>query len=145
MPSESIQTHLLFPHFVTLQLYSKIDNIFFFPSQIYTQYTIITKLKQVFRDFRKFMIFFISHLRKYSDPLLSTLLKLIWQRLQPRVFLGMMLQAWHTCIWRVSPILLCRSSQALSGWMGSVAALSSGQSATSVHFLLCDQRATPFG
>ena len=34
----------------------------------------------------------------------------------------MMLQAWHTCIWGVSPILLCRSSQALSGWMGSVAA-----------------------
>ncbi|CDQ81819.1 unnamed protein product [Oncorhynchus mykiss] len=25
----------------------------------------------------------------------------------------MMLQSWHTCIWRVSPILLCRSSQAL--------------------------------
>ena len=31
-------------------------------------------------------------------------------------------QAWHTCIWGVSPILLCRSSQGLSGWMGSVAA-----------------------
>jgi hypothetical protein len=30
--------------------------------------------------------------------------------------------AWHTCIWGVSPILLCRSSQALSGWMGSIAA-----------------------
>uniref|UniRef100_A0A673ZN07 U2 snRNP-associated SURP domain containing n=1 Tax=Salmo trutta TaxID=8032 RepID=A0A673ZN07_SALTR len=55
-------------------------------------------------------------------PLLSTLLKHLWQRLQPRVFLGMMLQAWHTCIWGVSPILLCRSSQALSGWIGSVAA-----------------------
>ena len=35
---------------------------------------------------------------------------------------GMMLQAWHTCIWAVSPIPLCRSSQALSGWMWSVAA-----------------------
>ena len=34
----------------------------------------------------------------------------------------MTLQAWHTCIWRVSSILLCRSSQALSGWMVSVAA-----------------------
>ena len=33
-----------------------------------------------------------------------------------RVFLGMMLQARHTCIWGVSPILLCRSSQALVGW-----------------------------
>ena len=41
---------------------------------------------------------------------------------QPRVFLGMTLQTWHTCIWEVSPILLCRSSHALSSWMGSVAA-----------------------
>jgi hypothetical protein len=64
----------------------------------------------------------ISHLHKYSDPLLSTLLKHLWQRLQPQVFLGMMLQARHTCICGVSLILLCRSSQALSGWMGSVAA-----------------------
>ena len=64
----------------------------------------------------------ILHLRKHSDPLLSTLLKHIWQQLQPRVFLGMTLQAWHTCIWGVSNILLWRSSQALSGWMGSVAA-----------------------
>ena len=47
----------------------------------------------------------------YSDPLLSALLKHLWQRLQPRVFLGMTLQAWLTCIWGVSPILLCRSSQ----------------------------------
>ena len=36
---------------------------------------------------------------KYSDTSLSTLLKLLWQRLQPRFFLGMILQAWHTCIW----------------------------------------------
>ena len=28
--------------------------------------------------------------------------------------------AWHTSIWGVSPILLSRSSQALSGWMGSL-------------------------
>jgi hypothetical protein len=41
---------------------------------------------------------------------------------QPRVFLGMTLQAWHTCIWGVSPLLLCRSLLALSAWMGSVAA-----------------------
>ena len=61
----------------------------------------------------------ISHLHKYSDPLLSTFLKPLWQRLQPCVFLGMTLQA---CIWGVSPIILCRSSQNLSGWMGSVAA-----------------------
>jgi hypothetical protein len=33
-----------------------------------------------------------------------------------------MLQAWHTCIWGFSPILLCKSSQALSEWMGSIAA-----------------------
>ena len=64
----------------------------------------------------------ILHLHKYSDPLLSTLLKHLWQWLQPRVFFGMMLQAWHTCISGVSPVLLCRSSQALSGWTWSVAA-----------------------
>ena len=29
---------------------------------------------------------------------------------------------WNICNWGVSPILLCRSSQTLSGWMGSVAA-----------------------
>lgn len=61
-------------------------------------------------------------MHKYSDPLLTTLLKHLWQWLQPQVFLGMMLQAWHICIWGVSPILLCRFSQALSGWIGSVAA-----------------------
>ena len=64
----------------------------------------------------------ISHLHKYSDPLLSTLLKHLWQRLQPQVFLDMTLQAWHTCMWGVYPILLCKTSQALSGWIGSVAA-----------------------
>ena len=58
----------------------------------------------------------------YLDPLLSTFVKHLWQWLQPRVFLGRTLQAWHTCIWGVSPILLCRSSQSLSGWMGSIAA-----------------------
>ena len=31
-----------------------------------------------------------------------------------------MLQTWYSWIWGISPILLCRSSQALSGWMGSV-------------------------
>ena len=33
----------------------------------------------------------------------------------------MTLQAWHTCIWEVSPIFLSRSFHALSGWMCSVA------------------------
>jgi hypothetical protein len=100
------------------------DQIFFHPSSIYTQYPIMTKQKQIYRNcgtFTKHKMK-ISHLYKNSDPLFSTLLKHFWQRLQPRVFLGMMLQAWHTCIKGVSPILLCRSSQALSGWMGSVAA-----------------------
>ena len=34
--------------------------------------------------------------------------------------MGLTVQVWHTCIWEVSPILLCRSCQALSGWMGNV-------------------------
>ena len=50
----------------------------------------------------------ISHLLKHSDLLHSTLLKHLWQRLHSQVFLGMTLQAWHTCIWGVSPILFCR-------------------------------------
>ena len=33
--------------------------------------------------------------------------------------MGMTLQVWHTCIWGVSPIILCRSSQALSDWRGA--------------------------
>jgi hypothetical protein len=37
----------------------------------------------------------------------------------PRIFLGMVLQAWHTCIWGVSLILICITSQALLGCMGS--------------------------
>ena len=36
--------------------------------------------------------------------------KHLWQRLPPQVILGMTLRAWHTCIWEVSPILLCRAS-----------------------------------
>ena len=57
----------------------------------------------------------MSYLRKYSDTLLSTLLVHFWQQLQTQVLLSMALQAWKTCIWEVSPSLLCRSSQALSG------------------------------
>ena len=34
----------------------------------------------------------------------------------------MTMQAWHTYIWGDSPILLCRSSQALPDWMGSIVA-----------------------
>ena len=60
--------------------------------------------------------------RKYSDPLLSTSLKHLWQKLQPQVFLGMTLQAWHNYIWDVSLIPLCRSTRALSGWIRSIAA-----------------------
>ena len=55
----------------------------------------------------------ISHLHKYSDPLLSTLFKHLQQQLKPWVFLGMMLQAWHTCIWGVSPIILCNYSSSV--------------------------------
>ncbi len=54
--------------------------------------------------------------------MLNTLLKCLWHQLQPQVFLNMMLQARHTYFWAVSPILLCRTSQAPSGWMWSVGA-----------------------
>lgn len=37
-----------------------------------------------------------KHVHKYSQPLLNTLLKHVWQQLQSGVFLSMMLQAWHT-------------------------------------------------
>ena len=64
----------------------------------------------------------MSHLHTYSDPLLSSLFKSLWKWIQSWVFLGRMLQVWHTFIWGVSPILLYISSQTLSGWMGSVTA-----------------------
>jgi hypothetical protein len=88
---------------------------------IYTQYPIMTKQKQAFRTFFKCIKnkkLKYWNLHNCSDPLLNALLNPLWQRLQPWVFLDMT----HTCIWVVSPILLCRSSQDLSGWMGSVAA-----------------------
>ena len=110
--------------FSRYSLILKCIKLFFSPSSIYTQSPPMTQLKQVFRNVCKFIIKIteISYLHKCSDPFLITLLKHLWQRLQPWVFLGMMLQAWHTCIWGVSPIILYRSSQALSGWMGSIAA-----------------------
>ena len=64
----------------------------------------------------------ILHLHKYSDPLLSTLYSELLASIKALSLLGMKLQAWHTCIWGVYPILFCRSSPALSGWMGRVAA-----------------------
>ena len=50
--SESIQTPQLFPHFVRLLPYSKID-LGKNPSLIYTQYPIMTNQKQGFRHFCK--------------------------------------------------------------------------------------------
>ena len=61
-----------------------------------------------------------THVHKYSQPLLNTLLMHLWQQLQPQVFLNMMPQAWHTHLWAILPIPLCSTSQAQSGWMGSV-------------------------
>ena len=69
--SESIQTPWLFPHFVMLQPYSKLDSIAFCPSSIYPQYPIITKQKLVifYILFCKFIqIKNTSNLHKYSDP-----------------------------------------------------------------------------
>ena len=95
----------------------------FYSSSIYTQYPIkqdfcILLIYTHTHTYMKYIYISniyikheISHLHKYSDPLLSTLLKHLWQRLQPQIFLGVMIQARHTCIWGVSPILLCRSSQ----------------------------------
>ena len=46
---------------------------------------------------------------------LSTLLKNLWQWLLPRVFLGMTLQAWNTCILGVSSLKILSSSVRLGG------------------------------
>ena len=72
----------------------------FFPSSINTQYPIMTK------HFCKCIQYFWGNYHIYTSTLslLSTC-----QRLLPWVFLGLMLQPWHTCIWGVSRILLCRS------------------------------------
>jgi len=54
--------------------------------------------------------------------LLSTFFDHLWHQLQPQVFLSLMLQAWHTYFQAVSPTIVCKTSQAPSGWMGSVRA-----------------------
>ena len=86
--------------------------------QLYEEYTY-----PCFRSWATGSLIWVCHfrrkLKKRSLNELSTLLKHLWQWLQPWVFSGM---TQHTCIWGVSPILLCRSFQALSGWIGSVAA-----------------------
>jgi hypothetical protein len=86
----------------------------------------------ILKYFQKF--FFLINLHtiphnedSYSDPLVSTLLKHLWQQLQPQVFLGMTLQAWHTCFFRSSMQILsssvrldgerrCTASGQGSGW-----------------------------
>ena len=80
----------------------------------------MTKKKQFFRFFCKCMKVKteILYLHKYSDPLLSTLLNNLWQWLQPQVFFGMMLQAWHPCIWwsfSHSPLQILSSTVRLDG------------------------------
>ena len=115
----------LFPRFVMLQPYSKMDKIVF--SLINPQVDTMQHNDKANTGLQTCKMYAIKiteiwHLHKYSDPLLRTLLKHIWQRLQHRVLLDLMLQAWHSCTWGVSPILLCRYSKTLPGWMGSVAA-----------------------
>lgn len=51
---------------------------------------------------------------------ISTTEKQLWQWLHLSVFLGKSLQALHTWIWGVYPILPGRSSQAPSDWMGNI-------------------------
>ena len=110
VPSEVFRPlDFFFSLFVTLQPYSKMYQIVFF---------ILINLHTIpENDKAKTYFFYISIQTLYSVLCWST----FWQRLQSWVFLGMTLQTWHICIWGGSPIL-CRSSQALSGWMGSVAA-----------------------
>ncbi len=61
----------------------------------------------------------ISHVHKYSQPLLNTLLKQLWQQLQPRVWCYKL----GTSIFgMVSPIHLWKTAQAPSGWMVSISA-----------------------
>lgn len=72
-------------------------------------------------SFRRGSIFFLRIQHKtphnrYSQPLLICLLMHLWQQLQRQVFLSMTPLAWHTYL---SPIPLCSTSQAPSGWMGS--------------------------
>ena len=77
------------------------------PSSTYTQYPIMTE---------------IGHLHTVSIQTLYSVL--CWSTFCSDYSLesswGMMLQDWHTCIWGVTPIFICRSYQALSSWMGSV-------------------------
>ena len=76
----------------------------------------MTKQKQVWFFFAKCLqIKTKYHIYLSIQTLYSVLcLKPLWQRLQPQVFLGMMLQA---CIWGVSPIL-CRSSKQKTEYLG---------------------------
>ena len=62
-----------------------------------------------------------QHILKYSQPLRNTLLKHLWQQLQPQVFLIRMQQAWHTYFWSVSPIFFAgRIKLHQVGWGVSV-------------------------
>ena len=114
---ESIQTLSLFSHFVILQPYAKIVSIFF--SLINLQSIPHNdKMKTRFRYFCKCIK--NEKLKVTSESLHSTYLKHLGQQLQLRVFLSMKQQALHMWIWGFSAILLRRSSQALSGWMGTI-------------------------
>ena len=79
----------------------------------------MTKQKQVFRNDCRCIkkIIKLKYHIYISIQTLSTLLKH-----RSTVSDYSLKSSWHTCIWRVSPILLCRFSQAQSGWMASVAA-----------------------
>jgi hypothetical protein len=72
------QTPWFFPPYViTLQPMSKMDEMVFFRiNWLYTQHSIMTKQKQVFWHFCKCIKNkLMSHLHKYSDSLLTTLMK----------------------------------------------------------------------
>ncbi len=84
-----------------------------FSSKFYKQYPIMTMWKKFVWNLCKFIKIKKrkkSHVHKYSQPLLNTLLKHLWHQLQPQIFLGMMLQALLIIIWQLSAILLLSSS-----------------------------------
>ena len=109
----SIHSPSPFTHLTCYSLISKWITLISFLNILHT----IPHNVKVKKGFKCFKNKTLKYLLKYSHPLLSTWLKHLWQLLQPQVFLSMMSTPFS------GQFLLCRSSQAPSGWTGSVFAL----------------------